>query len=112
MITHSITRHVRPVKEVVASPFKNKKDYPRFIGQQGTEDHRRYLLKRALFQNPFSIYDEVIYRKKTYLVTAIIEEFEYVSWVGLSPKFIELNDISNDYYYVNPGDIKKSRRRT
>lgn len=109
MITHTITRHVRPQKEIVR--VNGKHDYPKFHGIHGTTDHRKYLLKRALHINPFSIYDEVIYRKRHYIITDIYSTFELVSWSGLSPKFIELNNADNEYQLVNPGDIRKVKRR-
>ena len=108
MIVHSIQVHQRPIKKIIHGP--DKKEYPRFEGIQGTEEHRRYLHKRGLHFNTFDLYDEVIYRKKKYIITDILQQFEFVSWVGLSPKFLELSAADNDYAYVNPGDIKKSRR--
>lgn len=108
MITHCISPHVRAVKSIV--PGLNKKDYPKFIGTQGTDEHRKYLLKRGIYQNPFDIGQSVIYRKQRYWVTEIIEDYQLVSWVGLSPKFVEICDGGGDFYYVNPGDIKKVRK--
>jgi hypothetical protein len=109
VITHSISIHTRPTKTIV--PGLNKKDYPRFVGTQGSDEHRRYLLKRGVYQNPFDIGDEVIYRKTRLWVTDIFDDEQIVSWVGLSPKFIELCDPSGEYHYVNPGDIKKARKK-
>lgn len=108
MITHTISRFTRAPKNVITG--LNKKDYPRFIGTQGTDEHRRYLLKRAIHTSPFRLYDQVVYRRNTYTISEIYSDFELVSWVGLSPKFIELTNIQNEYQYVNPGDIKKARK--
>lgn len=108
MITHSITVHQRLPKQTVR--VNGKHDYPKFQGILGTTDHRQYLLKRAIFLNPFSLYDEVIYRRQKYLITDIYTNFELVNWSGLSPKFIELSNADNEYQLVNPGDIRKSRR--
>lgn len=108
MITHFIQVHQRPITKIIHGP-KNK-EYPRFEGIQGTDEHRRYLHKRGLHFNQFDLYDEVVYRKKKYIISEILEQYEFVSWVGLSPKFLELTNAQGDFAYVNPGDIKKSRR--
>lgn len=104
MITHIITRYERPAKEIITV---GKKNYPKFTGQQGTIEHRQYLHKRGLFFNPFEKWQDVKYRNKKFFVYDIYEDFHYVSWVGLSPKFIELMDNQGETYLVNPGEIKK-----
>lgn len=109
MITHTINRHIREAKQIIK--VNGKHDYPKFQGIHGTTDHRQYLLKRALSFNPFDMYDEVVYRKRNYIITDIYTNFELVSWSGLAPLFLELNNADNEYALVNPGDLKKVKRR-
>ena len=109
MITHQIIVYHRPAKATV---HVGKSKYPKFNGAHGSTEHRKYLLKRSLFFNPFDQYDEVIYRKKKYLITEIYGEkdYDYISWDGLSPKYLELLNKDGEYIYVNHGDIRKARR--
>ena len=84
----------------------------RYTGQHGTQEHKRFIHRRALRDNKFDKGDKVIYRRNLYEITDIyqINDFEYINWTGLAPNFIEIMDSHGELQLVNPGSLKRPRR--
>lgn len=112
MITHTINKHFpKPVvPRIIQINGINKDHFPKYTGTDfGSTNHRKYIHQRAMHYNTFSKGDYVIYRRKRYYINDILEDYESVCWIGMSPKFIEMIDNHGTFLYANPGDIKKAR---
>ena len=116
MITHQIIVAkpvVHKIHKVVKGMDKRNshgpnKSFPPFVGVAGSKEHRQYILNRSLFNNPFNVNDEVIYKRRKCIITDIYVDIQLVSWVGLSAKFIEIFDyVEGEIYTVNSGELKK-----
>lgn len=110
MIVHTINKYVAPVKHSHTKQPKVARE--RFTGKQGTEEHRLFIHERAFKNCKFSVGENVIYRKHPYKINNIFgpEYFTFIEWQGLSPQFIELISPSNEFKYVNSGNLTRPRR--
>lgn len=105
MITHHIIKH----KVVVKRHKLQKVNKERFVGKHGTNDHRLFILRRAVNDCPFDLHETVLYKRNRYFVSNIYgdDDFDWLEWDGLAPKFIEICDASGVFFYVNSGQLKK-----
>lgn len=109
MISHAINFHAAH-PAVFVNHRDGKGQYPKYTGgPHGTREHRQYLHKRALHFCNFVVGEYVRWKNRRCLITDILDELNLVSWKGLEPKFVEILDNSGQYYYVNPGEIRRSR---
>lgn len=111
MITHQINVHVT-VKHQHRKPVEPS---GRFMGKHGTDEHKFFILRRAIANCDFKHGDTVMFRRNEYYVSDIYDDTNYIwlEWDGLSPKFIELINGDGEIIYVNPGQLTKvgSRKR-
>ena len=109
MIVHTIIVHKQriPAAEVAK---KNKHQREQFQGKKGSEEHKFFIFKRALTNNPFEKWDTVVYRGKSYLINDIYDEsmYRFVEWNGLAPLILEIMELdSGEIKCVNPGNVRK-----
>ena len=111
MILHEIVVHKPP--PVPAKPHKHitHKLKEKYKGIQGTEDHKRFIHRRAVRDCHFERGEQVIYRRNGYKIVDIYgeDDFRFVNWTGLAPNFIEIVDGFGEIQLVNPGSLKRNR---
>ena len=114
MIVHRIEIHKPPAPSEPTGKPKHITHLlkQKFNGKHGTTDHRKFIHKRAVAECPFSKGDKVLLRKNVYEVTDIYGEkdFEYITWNGLAPEFVEIMDDYGEIKLANPGSLKKYRK--
>lgn len=111
MILHQITKYHPPQSnpkkpQHISTILKNK-----YKGVHGTDDHKKFILERAVRDCKFEKGETVLYKRNTWKITDIygLDDFRYVSWDGLSPCFVEIMDDYGEIQLVNSGMLKRRR---
>jgi len=115
LILHEIKKYHPP------PPSRKKNSKPKHItlassnkyaGTHGTIDHKRFIHQRSLRENTFEKFENVIYKREVWNISDIYgaDDFEYISWDGLSPQYIEIVRACDGLLeLVNPGQLKRQR---
>lgn len=92
---------------------KHQKTRDQFTGPMGSEDHKKFILQRAITNCKFNVGEYVKYRKHIVLITGIYgnDFFDWIDWKGLSPQFVEGQYPDGSVGYFNPGNLSRTRRR-